>query len=128
VGLYVIIQEVPASSSTFILAYNCRQARGVVEVEEAPSVQDLFPPLKALADETRLQILALLEGRELYAQEIVERLDISQPAVSRHLKLMVVADVLRVRQEDNMKYYSVNEEVLAAIAERLRSFRGYVSS
>lgn len=97
-------------------------------MEEAPSVQDLFPPLKALADETRLQILALLEGRELYAQEIVERLDISQPAVSRHLKLMVVADVLRVRQEDNMKYYSVNEEVLAAIAERLRSFRGYVSS
>ena len=81
----------------------------------------LYPPLKALADETRLQILALLQGRELYAQEIVDQLDISQPAVSRHLNLMAAAGVLTIRREGNAKYYSVNAETLARVADALRA-------
>ena len=88
-----------------------------------PLIQDLFPPLKALADETRLQILSILNGRELYAQEIVDRLDISQSAVSRHLQLMVSGGVLNARKEDSMKYFSVNEEMLSALAGRLKRFR-----
>jgi len=59
----------------------------------------------------------------LYAQEIVERLDISQSAVSRHLKLMLAGGLLAMRKQDNMKYFSINAETLAALAERLKSFR-----
>jgi DNA-binding transcriptional ArsR family regulator len=81
----------------------------------------LYPPLKALADETRLQILALLRDRELYAQEIVDRLHISQPAVSRHLNLMVAAGVLNIRREGNAKYYAINRDVLADLARALSS-------
>jgi len=67
-----------------------------------------------------LQILYLLGGKELYAQEIVEHLDISQAAVSRHLNLMAAAGVLKIRREDN-KYYSVDRQTLSELADTLRS-------
>lgn len=100
-----------------VLFYNCRAT-------PAPGVGDgttIYPPLKALADETRLQILGLLRGRELYAQEIVDQLDISQPAVSRHLNLMATAGILKIRREGNAKYYSVDGERLLRLAESLRT-------
>ena len=102
-----------------ILFYNCRVTPASPIVADGVS---LYPPLKALADETRLQILALLRGRELYAQEIVEQLGISQPAVSRHLNLMAAAGVLQIRREGNAKYYAVNGETLARLADALRTF------
>ena len=127
IGPYVIIHDDPTLRPVVSLHFNCRPT-GAPEREperaRAPAVQDLFPPLKALSDETRLQILALLNGRELYAQEIVDLLDISQPAVSRHLKLMLSGGLLIARRENSMKYYSINEETLTALADRLKSFHG----
>jgi hypothetical protein len=102
-----------------ILFYNCRST------PSSPAVVDgaaLYPPLKALADETRLQILALLLGRELYAQEIVDHLDISQPAVSRHLNLMAAAGVLQIRREGNAKYYAIDGETMVRLADALRTY------
>ncbi len=105
--------------------YNCRPTSGPAETHAAdtPAIQDLFPPLKALADETRLQILAFLNGEEHYAQEIVEHLDISQSAVSRHLKLMISGGVLNARKEENMKYYTINAEALATLSAQLQRFK-----
>lgn len=90
------------------VAFNCRTVSGA-PVEVAPPAE-LFPLLKALADETRLQIITLLQDRELYAQEIVEALNLSQPTVSRHLQLLERTEVVRVRRESGMKYYSINRE------------------
>lgn len=111
------------SRPVIILCYNCRLT-GTPDRDQPLAEQQLFPLLKALADETRLQILSILSGRELYIQEIVDRLDISQPAVSRHLKLMVSSGLLTVRKEDSMKHLAINEEILSTLADRLRSFRG----
>lgn len=89
-----------------------------------PQVDELYHPLTALADKTRLSILAMLDGRELYAQEIVDRLGISQSAVSRHLQLMVDMKVLNVRRgERGAKYYSVSVAVLQRVAQRLSEFK-----
>ena len=108
--------------SSLIVFYNCRST--AASAVPLPTVRNaaIYPPLKALADETRLQILALLHDRELYAQEIVERLNISQPAVSRHLNLMVAAGVLTIRREGNAKYYAINRDVLAELARAFSSF------
>jgi len=97
--------------------YNCRTLHLDRHPSEGPG---LFPMLKALADETRLQIMEMLRGRELYAQQIVERLGISQAAVSRHLKLMVRAGVLHVRREGGAKYYAVSRDTMAYLAAALR--------
>jgi hypothetical protein len=115
VGPYVAYSH---QGKHLFLFYNCRSTPG------APGVTDstaLYPPLRALADETRLQILSLLHRRELYAQEIVDHLDISQPAVSRHLNLMATAGLLRIRREGNAKYYSVDGERLQRLADALRT-------
>ncbi|MBN1954528.1 MAG: winged helix-turn-helix transcriptional regulator [Anaerolineae bacterium] len=123
IGPYVLFRGRQALRPLMVLAYNCRPTAAPGDAPP-PAVQDLFPPLKALADETRLQILAILDGQELYAQQIVDRLDISQSAVSRHLQLMVAGGVLAVRKEESMKYFSVNRETLAALAGKLAQFRG----
>jgi hypothetical protein len=114
VGPYIAYTHHPGH---LILFYNCRAKPSGPTVVDGSS---LYPPLKALADETRLQIVSLLQGRELYAQEIVEQLDISQPAVSRHLNLMAAAGILRIRRDGSAKYYSVNTDTLARVADTLR--------
>ena len=113
VGPYVAYTQ---SADNLYLFYNCRSTPAS---ETTVDVASLYPPLKALADETRLQILTLLQGRELYAQEIVEQLDISQPAVSRHLNLLATAGVLRIRREGNARYYTVDGETLKRLASAL---------
>ena len=106
------------SGKNLYLFYNCRSTPAA---ETTVDVASLYPPLKALADETRLQILTLLQGRELYAQEIVDQLDISQPAVSRHLNLLATAGVLRIRREGNARYYTVDGETLGRLSDALRA-------
>ncbi len=96
----------------------------VAEAADRHHLEELYNPLTALADKTRLAILAMLNGRELYAQEIVERLGISQSAVSRHLQLMVDVKVLNVRRgERGAKYYSINTAQLRRVADWLSKFQ-----
>ncbi|HEY0601876.1 MAG TPA: ArsR family transcriptional regulator [Herpetosiphonaceae bacterium] len=110
-------------NSTGTILYN-GQGTPVTEPTEGPQIEDLYHPLTALADKTRLMIVAMLNGRELYAQEIVDRLGISQSAVSRHLQLMVDMKVLNVRRgERGAKYYSINTIALQSVAHRLSEFR-----
>lgn len=91
---------------------------------DGTQIEELYHPLAALADKTRLAILAMLDGAELYAQEIVDRLGISQSAVSRHLQLMVDMKVLNVRRgERGAKFYSINVPELHQLAQRLSRYR-----
>ncbi len=110
------------NDSTVTIFYN---GQGTPLTDTAgPPIDDLYHPLTALADKTRLAIMAMLSSRELYAQEIVDRLGISQSAVSRHLQLMVDMKVLNVRRgERGAKFYSINSTALHNVAKRLSEFR-----
>jgi DNA-binding transcriptional ArsR family regulator len=101
-----------------VVFYNCRATPVEGQARGEPG---LFPVLKALADETRLQIVEMLRGREMYAQQIVDRLEISQAAVSRHLKLLVRAEVLSVRREGCAKFYTINGATLRYLADVLHT-------
>lgn len=81
----------------------------------------LLDGLRALADPTRLQVLELIGGDELYAQEIVGRLGIAQSAVSRHLAMLERAGFVTVRPRGGMKYYALDRGRLDALAETLRA-------
>ena len=95
-----------------------RPARNGRAVEEPMAGTDLAA-LRALADGTRLRIVAILRESELYAQEVVARLGISQSAVSRHLSMLESAGIVRVRPANGMKYYAVNAARLKQLAESL---------
>ncbi len=95
-----------------------RPARNGRMVEE-PVAPDDLAALRALADGTRLKIIAILHDGELYAQEVVARLGISQSAVSRHLSMLESAGIVRVRPANGMKYYAVNTGRLKRLAASL---------
>jgi DNA-binding transcriptional ArsR family regulator len=80
--------------------------------------------LGALTDDTRLQILRMVaDAGELRSQEIIERLGISQSAVSRHLTQLVATGYLSERRCDGSKCYQLSpariEETLAAVSRYL---------
>lgn len=118
-GPYVSVLFNTASATIF---YN-GEGTPLADAGMRVPIDDLYHPLTALADKTRLAIVAMLDGRELYAQEIVDRLGISQSAVSRHLQLMVDMKVLNVRRgERGAKFYSINTQTLQHVAQQLREF------
>jgi len=62
---------------------------------------------KALADETRLRILKLLEVREMCVCEIMVALDLTQPTASHHLALLENAGLVKDRKEGKWVFYSI---------------------
>jgi len=106
--------------------YNCRVPGHAGGARIA--IQELYAPLKALADETRLEILTLLDGRERYGQELVDLLDVGQSTVSRHLRLLVDSGVVLERRERGMKFYRINEDVLSDLARLLSTYRSASSA
>ncbi len=68
---------------------------------------------KALADETRLRILRLLEVREMCVCEVMVALDLTQPTASHHLGLLENVGLVRNRKEGRWVFYSiVNPELV----------------
>jgi len=67
---------------------------------------------KALADETRQEIMNFLCCVWLNVSEIEEKLDgkVNQPTISHHLKKLEEADLVQVRQEGRFRYYTLNQE------------------
>jgi DNA-binding transcriptional ArsR family regulator len=103
-----------------ILYFNCQRASAVTQPERGtPTSAELLPGLRALADGTRLRIIEMLRPGEMYAQEIVGQLGISQSAVSRHLSMLEAAEIILVRPANGMKYYAINARRLRQIAEEL---------
>lgn len=74
----------------------------------------LLEGLKAVAEPTRLRLLALLARAELTVTEITQVLKQSQPRVSRHLKLMVDAGLLKRFPEGTWVFYRLAEDGEAA--------------
>ncbi len=67
---------------------------------------------KALADETRQEIMKLLCCEWLSVNDVVDALGgrVNQPTVSHHLKLLAEADLVQVRQEGRQRFYTLNQE------------------
>lgn len=65
---------------------------------------------KAFCDENRLQILALLRSGEKCACKLLEALQISQPTLSHHTKILCDSGVIRGRKEGKWVHYSIDPE------------------
>ena len=78
-----------------------------------------------LADPNRRRILSLLLDGERSAGELVEALEMSQPAVSKHLKVLRDAGFAEVRTDAQRRLYRLRPEPLAEIDAWLQPFRRY---
>ncbi len=120
-GASVILVPFDSTRKRFALIYNCRVPGRSGDARIA--IRDLYGPLRALADETRLEILALLDGHERYGQELVELLEVGQSTVSRHLQFLVRNGVVLEQRRNGMKFYRINEEALSQLSRLLSTYR-----
>jgi ArsR family transcriptional regulator len=87
----------------------------------ALDVQPLSQLCKALGDETRLRIMALLAHGELCSCHIESALDLSQPNASRHMAILRVAGLVAPRREGTWIYYRVAPQADDARRQMLRT-------
>ena len=80
--------------------------------------------LRALADPTRREILALLRAGPLTAGQIAEKFPVSAAAISRHLSVLKEADLVRDQREGKYIYYELNASVLEEILLWLTTLKG----
>ncbi|TMM04457.1 MAG: helix-turn-helix transcriptional regulator [Actinobacteria bacterium] len=78
---------------------------------------------EVVSEPNRRRILDLLGARECPVGELVEHLELSQPAVSKHLRILREAGLVDVRGEAQRRLYSVRPEPLRAIDEWLSPYR-----
>lgn len=83
---------------------------------EARPLSRLF---RALGDETRLRIVALLSHGELCVCHLEKALDLSQPNASRHLGVLKAAGVVDSRRDGTWVYYSLVEQPQQSVQEML---------
>ncbi|MFP5368222.1 MAG: ArsR/SmtB family transcription factor, partial [Actinomycetes bacterium] len=79
---------------------------------------------KALADPNRLRLLSIVkaaEGGEACVCDLTEPLDLGQPTVSHHLKILVEAGLLHREKRGTWAYYSVVPGALERTAELVGS-------
>ena len=85
----------------------------------AATTTDAF---NAVAEPRRRQILDALASGELSVGELVERLELPLPLVSKHLKVLREVDLVAVRDAGRQRLYRLNGQPLKAIHDWVRAY------
>src|SRR5258708_28972151 len=83
---------------------------------------------EALADPTRRRILDLLRERHHLVGELVELLGISQPGVSKQLRVLREVGLVRVRQDAQRHWYELRPDPLMEVDTWLESYRSLLAA
>jgi DNA-binding transcriptional ArsR family regulator len=92
------------------------------DVARAATTSDAF---NAVADARRRQILAFLADRARPVSDIVAALDIEQPSVSKHLRVLREVGLVRVRPKGRQKFYQTNAAAIRPLHEWTGAFERF---
>lgn len=81
--------------------------------------------MAALADPTRRRILELLTDGEVAAGDLCEEFSVSRPAVSRHLRVLREAGLVRSRVDGQRRLYALDARPLAELDAWLEPYRRF---
>ena len=81
--------------------------------------EEIVKMLKALADPNRLTILEMIGNDELCSCKLLENMDISQPTISHHLRILSESGLITGRKDAQWIHYSINKEKLAMVKKYL---------
>jgi ArsR family transcriptional regulator, arsenate/arsenite/antimonite-responsive transcriptional repressor len=79
-------------------------------VSDAPETIDAVAFAKAIADDTRQQIMRICCCERLTVGQIAEQIGVSQPTVSHHLAILRDADLVSVDKQGRESFYSLNQQ------------------
>jgi DNA-binding transcriptional ArsR family regulator len=91
-------------------------------VPRAATTSDVF---NALAEAQRRDILVYLATHERAVGEIVERLGVGQPSVSKHLKVLRDVGLVHVRRGGRQMFYRTNFEAITPLLEFAGMFQQF---
>ena len=75
---------------------------------------------KALGDTNRLQIVQMLVDGEKCACKLLEEINVTQPTLSHHMKILCDAEIVVGRKEGKWTHYSISEKGVEQAKECLR--------
>jgi DNA-binding transcriptional ArsR family regulator len=78
---------------------------------------------QALADPVRLRIVEAMKSGECAVNDIVERMDIHQSGVSRHLRILAQAGIVRMRPDGQRRLYSLRKEAFDRLETWVAGYR-----
>ena len=78
---------------------------------------------QTLADPTRLRIVEAMRGGECAVGELVDRVNVKQSGVSRHLRILHEAGLVQVRPDGQRRMYSLRAEPFVALDAWLEGYR-----
>jgi len=78
---------------------------------------------EALVDPTRRRILDLLRERPYLVGELVELLEMSQPLISKHLRVLREVGLVTVRQDAQRRWYDLNPTPLNELDAWMQPYR-----
>ncbi len=90
-----------------------------------PRASTTADPFNAIAESRRRDILIFLAGSERPVGEIVDALDMAQPSVSKHLKVLREVGLVRVRRDGRQMLYQTNAEAIRPLHEWTQTFAQY---
>ena len=82
-------------------------------------MNDALALFKLLADDTRLKILRALGEKDMYVELLAERLRLSAPTVSFHMKKLLAAGLVDARREQYYTVYAIRREALGLTLDAL---------
>ena|SRR6201996_9621433 len=77
----------------------------------------------ALADPARLRIVEAMRLGECAVNDIVERMDIQQSGVSRHLRILAEAGIVQMRPDGQKRLYSLRKEAFDQLESWVAAYR-----
>ena len=78
--------------------------------------------LRAIAEPRRRDILRLVQDAELPAGEIASHFDVTRPAISQHLRVLLDAGLVRMRRDGTRLFYRARPEGIEEVREFLEQF------
>ena len=79
--------------------------------------------LQAFADPARFRIVEAMKSGECAVGDIVERMDIRQSGVSRHLRILTEAGIVQMRPDGQRRLYSLRREAFDRLEAWVEGYR-----
>lgn len=109
------IEAAVADAKTSTEAYELilTALKRLAEQQKEQDTADAVRIFKALADSNRLEIMELLLNGEKCGCELLEKLNIGQPTLSHHMRILCESGLVRARKEGKWMYYSLSDDSCA---------------
>lgn len=84
--------------------------------------KNIYKVFKALGEPTRIKIVKMLSLQSMCVCELSELLDMLQPRISQHLKILKEAELVKENKEGYWVYYSLNKDKLHRVWHEFMAF------